>query len=246
MATSVNSAIQSQSVGAAHYALRDLGSGLLSAVATFSIMLSGVFVDASRHRASLPLLVLFLLIHCLLCPRLFFPRESALYLAFVGLHDLHTPVDPGQSAGAEYFVSGRGFRAHRAVIWIAVRISRTSGGCAWRADWLLGRCGCIHVCRGFSVPVSGWVLLQRGRFDVSVWACTDTAIRLALRRASADAGQRPGRSRAHCRNDVHQDQSWCSPRRGCCDGDLPQGVDASGQKELLLSAAGADGDSCMR
>jgi O-antigen ligase len=80
----MNSAIQSQSLGAAHYELRDLGSGLLSAVATLSIMLSGVFVDYLTTSRLLPLLVLFLLIHCLLCPRLFFPRESALYLAFVG------------------------------------------------------------------------------------------------------------------------------------------------------------------
>ena len=80
----MNSAMQSQSVGAVHYALRDLGSGLLSAVATFAITLSGVFADDLTTSRLLPLLVLFLLIHCLLCPRLFFSRESALYLAFVG------------------------------------------------------------------------------------------------------------------------------------------------------------------
>lgn len=77
-----NRVLQPQSVDARRL-LRDVGSGLLSAVATLSIVLAGVFYETITTSRLLPLLVVYLLVHCLLYPRLLFCREIALYLVFV-------------------------------------------------------------------------------------------------------------------------------------------------------------------
>jgi hypothetical protein len=60
------------------------GSAIVAAAATFALMISVTFVESFTSAHLMVVLVALMLVHVVLCPRLFVCRELVLYAAFVG------------------------------------------------------------------------------------------------------------------------------------------------------------------